>query len=172
LRRSVLSTPAKTLLTTMDLREDAHGLKIMFGRCFEAHFGLRLRDGESRRCLTRASADHLAAWNEVDQELMIPFEHAASARSVLVPRLAEALPEIARRPLTPRLLLTALNITTRERLRWTKDGRLPLAGRVQVRRGAVFSVPTYAVSFVERLAGCPDILSTWRDQDAAEGRAE
>jgi hypothetical protein len=61
---------------------------------------------------------------------------------VLALDLVEALPEIAWRPLTPRFLLAALNITTRERLRWTKDGRLALVGRVQAQRSTAFSVPT------------------------------
>jgi hypothetical protein len=81
--------------------------------------------------------------------------------------LATRLAEIAWRPLTPKLLLTALHISTRERLRWTKDGRLRTSGKLLIRNGVVaFSVPTYPVSVVEQLANTPDVLSSWRAQDS------
>jgi hypothetical protein len=67
--------------------------------------------------------------------------------------------------------VAALNITKRERLRWTKDGRLPRSGAVLVKRAHVVAVPTYAVSLVEELMALPAILAIWRDQDALETRA-
>jgi len=112
-------------------------------------------------------ADDGLHWHEALQELTLAAESVVSVEA-LAWKLAERFAEIAWRPLTPRLLLAALNITTQERLRWTKDGRLKPSGRIQVRQGSVvFSIPTYSVSLVERLAAAPDILCSWREQDAA-----
>jgi hypothetical protein len=59
-----------------------------------------------------------------------------------------------------------LNITSRERLRWTKDGRLRTSGQLQARQGTIFySVLTYSISEVEKLVASPDILHAWRGQD-------
>jgi hypothetical protein len=107
---------------------------------------------------------------EAGWTLRVSTAQKAAARFVLW-RVAEVLAEIASRPLTPRLLVTALNITTKERLRWTKDGRLPRSGAVLVKRAHVVAVPTYAVSLVEELIARPDIIAAWRDQDALETRA-
>jgi hypothetical protein len=81
--------------------------------------------------------------------------------------LAEALTRIAWRPLTPRLVVMALGISGRERARWTKDGRLPPSGQVFAHRGHLLSVPTYSVGLVEELLAHPEILTVWREQDAA-----
>jgi hypothetical protein len=159
---------ADTLLATVDLRQHELGLTLAFERCFPAYVGLRIRREEARRCLNQAFADCSQDWDETGFALMIPITQVAAARSVF-PRLAEALAEIASRPLTPCLLVAALNVTKRERLRWTKDGRLPRSGAVLVKRAV--AVLTYAVSLVEELMAQPDILAIWRDQDALETRA-
>jgi hypothetical protein len=86
--------------------------------------------------------------------------------------LADALARIAWRPLTPRLVGAALGISGQERLRWTKDGRLPRSGQVAARRGNPLSVPTYSVEAIEKLARHPGIVTAWREQDtAARGRS-
>ena len=161
---------AETLLATVDLREDELGLAIAFDRCFVAFVGLRIRREEARRRLNQAFADCSPDWDEAGWTLRVSAAQGAAARFAL-PRVAEDLAEIASRPLTPRLLVAALNITTKERLRWTKDGRLPRSGAVLIKRAHVIAVPTYAVSLVEELMAQPDILAAWRDQDALETRA-
>ena len=70
---------------------------------------------------------------------------------------AEALARIAWRPLTPRLVATALAISGQERVRWTKDGRLPHSGQAVARRGSLLSIPTYSVEAIENLAAHPEI---------------
>jgi hypothetical protein len=157
-------------MATVDLREDELGLAVAFERCFAAYMGLRVRREDARRYLNQAFADCSPDWGEAGFALTIPTTQGAAARLVL-PRVAEVLAEIASRPLTPRLPVTALYITTKERLRWTKDGRLPRSGAVLVKRVHVVAVPTYAVSLVEELIARPEILAAWRDQDALETRA-
>jgi hypothetical protein len=55
----------------------------------------------------------------------------------------------------------------RERLRWTKDGRLSASAPVLVERAQVVPIPTYPRSQVEELLAHPEILERWRDQDMA-----
>jgi hypothetical protein len=160
----------ETFMETVDLRKDALRLTITFDRCFSTYLGLRIRREEARRCLNRAFADCSQDWDEASWMLTISTSQEAPARLVIL-RVAEVLAEIASRPLTPRLLVAALNITTKERLRWTKDGRLRRSGAALVKRAHVVAVPTYAVSLVEELIARPDILAAWRDQDALETRA-
>jgi hypothetical protein len=157
-------------MASVDLREDELGLAIAFERCFAAYVGLRIRREEARRCLKQAFANCSPDWDEAGWTLTVSTAQGATAQLVL-PCLVEVLAEIASRPLTPRLLVAALNITKRERLRWTKDGRLPRSGAVLVKRAHVVAVPTYAVSLVEELIARPDILAAWRDQDALKARA-
>jgi hypothetical protein len=168
-RQLSLSREAQTLLATLDVTDGEGGRVIGLTRCFQAHLGLSLRRGESLRFLRRILADCSANWRaklrEPEQEIAIPAGGATSAE-IILRELAEGLADIAWRPLTPRLLLTALNITSRERLRWTKDGRLQSSGRLQARQGTVaYSVPTYSISEIEKLVACPDILARWRGQD-------
>ncbi len=84
----------------------------------------------------------------------------------VIERCACALVLPASRPLTPRLVLSALPISAQERLRWTKDGRLLQAGAVTIRRAHSISVATYAVETISELAEDPSIIALWREQDA------
>ena len=121
--------------------------------------------------MSRAFVGRARDWDEAGLNLTISGELGASIH-LAIPRLAEALAEIASRPLTPRFVVAALNITTRERLRWTEDGRLPGSGAVPTHRAAhVVAVPTYAVSMVEGLLARPEVIAAWRDQDALDRRA-
>jgi hypothetical protein len=133
--------------------------------------GFRIRREEVGHFLNQAFANCAPGWDEAGSTLTIPTAQAAAARLVLL-RVVAALAEIASRPLTPRLLAAALSITTKERLRWTKDGRLPRSGAVLVKRAHVVAVPTYSVSLAEELIARPDILAAWRDRDALETWAE
>ena len=75
--------------------------------------------------------------------------------------------DIVEEPLPPRSVEKCLGISSRERLRWMKDGRLPACERRRSGRGQnVFSVPFYNASVVNRLCTQPDIISAWRHEDA------
>jgi ABC-type xylose transport system substrate-binding protein len=68
---------------------------------------------------------------------------------------------IARRPLTAKELLVVLPITNKERLRWTKDGRLMQQGTTSMKRGQAISVTTYAIGPVEALLADPEEVERW-----------
>ena len=128
------------------------------------HLGLRLRLSEVRRCALRVlSKTNAEDRIDVCGELIIrnPEESVAS----LAQEIDSALKITARRPLTPRLVQSALGITNQERLRWTKSGHLRAHGSESFRRGQRITVSTYAVKQIEQLLADPAIIAGWREQD-------
>ena len=118
-----------------------------------SHIGLQVRRGEAQRrvrsCLRRKNPGNASNWSP----------------HCVVDEVAIELAKLAVKPMTPRQLLRALPISNRERVRWTKDGRLPTSGRVYIRRGQLISVVTYAPAVVEFLTASPEYLSEWRSHD-------
>jgi hypothetical protein len=159
----------RALRSSFVLRADTDGLHISVGRCFDMHLGLRLRADEVQRCIYRVFGRG-SRWDPQLKELTCAAAPSPEVESRL-DSLAEALARIAWRPLTPRLVAAALGISAQERVRWTKDGRLPRSGQAFARRGALLSVPTYAVALIEDLAAHPEKVAAWREQEAALARA-
>lgn len=127
--------------------------------------GIRLRQQEARRCVNASLAAPCdRAW-EKDRFAVCVRVEPDSVGAILT-RCACALTAPAMRPLTPRLVRKALPISNQERLRWTKDGRLPQSGSVSIRRAQPISVPTYAVHVIEALLAHPNIMDRWRLDDA------
>jgi hypothetical protein len=159
-------SPSQSILATIEVRHQDGEIRLAFRRCFETHLGLRLRASEVRRCFSRLRIKPMPRWIEADQELVLLGHDLASLHTSMFPRLAKELSRIAWRPLTPRLVAIALNISGAERLRWTKDGRLRPAGAVRSQQGQVISMPTYSVENIDELASHPEIIARWRQQDA------
>ncbi|MGH2343176.1 hypothetical protein ACRC7T_17035 [Segnochrobactraceae bacterium EtOH-i3] len=89
-----------------------------------------------------------------------------AAADALLARLSATLALVLAEPLYPRVVEEALGITPRERLRWTKDGRLPATDGNAVRRGArAFRVPRYPVAAIAALAASPATIAGWRADD-------
>jgi hypothetical protein len=67
-------------------------------------------------------------------------------------------------------LMTARPIANKERLRWTKDCRLPRSGSVTIRavHPVSVSVGTYGVDAVAKLVAGPLIIASWRRADARQ----
>lgn len=162
--RNPIKTSALSILDTLRIREDGQGVHISMADCFAAHLGLRLRPDETRRCLRRRLKACSPAWNDVEKTWTLA---AGSAQQVEVAlqKAMDALAWIAFRPLTPKSVCQALHINAQERLRWTRDGRLPSKGQVSVKRAHALQIPTYDVHLVARIAAAPDILEEWRRQD-------
>lgn len=133
--------------------------------CLGSHLGLKLRSDEALRCLRRHLRAHRPVWNLGDRGLAVMLGGMREVEATL--RAAtEELARIAGRPLTPKLVCVALGITAQERLRWTRDGRLPSSGRIGVKRGQVLHLPTYSVNAIARLAATPEVVAAWRERDA------
>jgi hypothetical protein len=83
----------------------------------------------------------------------------------LIERLDDRVGEIMSRPLHPKLLQSLLGISSQERLRWTKDGRLPRSRNINFRRGSVVSIASYPIDVVLEISNNPSIIEGWRRCD-------
>lgn len=82
--------------------------------------------------------------------------------------IRERLFRIARKPVSQRQVEDVLSITSRERIRWGKDGRLPRSGISRIRKGvSEITLWTYPCDAIEDLAANPAQICRWREEDAA-----
>jgi hypothetical protein len=151
-------------------RAGANVCEMHFDDALERHIGLKLRRKEvKRRISARTRALGVQRWSHDTNRLILE----AAADDPVIARCCEALASelamIADRPFSPRLLLAALSITNRERLRWSKDGRLRTSGSATIRRGQLIKIPTYDVALVAALIADPSIIAGWRNDDRRVG---
>jgi len=66
------------------------------------------------------------------------------------------------RPFTPATVQDALGISSRERIRWTRDGKLRPIGTKMIKDRGRFSLTLYSAEDVARLLMSPEILASWR----------
>ena len=145
---------------------DGFGVSVNLDLDNDVPLGLHVHSGERdaalRRLMNRAGGDvirkgrlcHFCELQEAHSESL-----AAELRSVLV--------RIARKPISQKHVERILRITSAERIRWGKDGRLPRSGTAQIRRGTRISLWTYPPGIIEDLAARPEIVAGWR---AIDGR--
>lgn len=145
-----------------DLAVTREAIRIGLERAFSSHLGLRLRGDEARTAALKTAGRARSSWDPDEPALLVATTDSDEA---LLDGLAESLSRIAKRPLTARLVLAALDISNQERLRWTKDGRLPQSGTAYVRKGQLIACPLYDADLVARLMERPDIIRTWREAD-------
>jgi hypothetical protein len=162
--RSAAATRSERIDAALCLISSEAGIRLSLARCFDQNIGLDLRRAQARRAM-KAAIRHCAvlSW-ECDTTCRIKVLHAQHVdtwRGEAVRGLAA----VAERPLTPMLLLAALPITNRERLRWTKDRRLRQEGAATIRRGQNIAVPLYSVDFVETMLADLTIIESWRLSD-------
>jgi hypothetical protein len=159
---------AERIALLIAIHRDQQDILLSFDQVWRSMLGLKLRRREAQqqiRGILRAAGR--CRWDG-------PFEVARMVDGIgrleIPPtraKLAEALARIATRPLTPRLVLEVLAISSAERVRWTKDGRLPRSGATIIKRGSLIAVPTYAVAMIEDLIAKPATITSWRQDDAA-----
>jgi hypothetical protein len=127
--------------------------------------GLRCRGREVRRAISSIARLYgKGRWVGRSWRLLWTTADRAGER-MFRDGVASELARIAKRPLTPRQLLEILPISNRERLLWTKDGRLPPSGSAMIRRGHLIAVPTYSVAMAETLLADLGQIDRWRRQD-------
>lgn len=69
-------------------------------------------------------------------------------------------------PLSPREVETHLDISGRERIAWTKDGRLPSCQRRSSSRSSDrFLIPFFSAELVHSLGESREIIEEWRAMD-------
>jgi len=90
------------------------------------------------------------------------------AAEQLIMRLRERLFRIACKPISQGQVEQILGITSRERIRWGKDGRLALSGISRIKKGTTeISLWTYPCLAIEQLAADPAVIRRWREEDEA-----
>ena len=102
------------------------------------------------------------------RELVLRASGDAGEQSRLAARVADAVAGIEALPVIPREIEDILAISTTERHRWLKDGRLPSAGTRTVRlRGRAKKItfhvfdPRVVEDILDR-----DVIEAWREDDA------
>ena len=79
--------------------------------------------------------------------------------------IAAVIEFIERLSLTPKEVEEALSITSRERIKWTKAGRLPRAEQRSFKKGQEIFYQCYSPLGIARLAMRPEDISEWRRSD-------
>lgn len=148
----------------LDVTIDSLGTSVSFERCADLNAVVSLRAGEIARALQRSLGRHGKAHVSASGTA-IRLEYRPRLEAVL-PRIHRQIDVIANRPCTPRCVEQLLGIRSIERLRWTQDGRLSVAGSTVVRRGGGITCSLYWAAEIAALAAQPDVIENWRYQDA------
>jgi hypothetical protein len=130
------------------------------------------REKELRRRLrTRLRRWRPAAKSTDGAIVTAAFEDPQHAKAAIddIERMLDA---FAQERLTPQMVEEILGITSAERVRWNKDGRLPKSGTGSFRKGRqVFVFYLHPPAEIAKLAADPTIISRWREADAERQRA-
>jgi hypothetical protein len=97
----------------------------------------------------------------------ISCPEATEAKMLQTCAIAEQrLARLQQEPLTARMVEEILSITATELRRWSKDGRLPTAGRAFFGNGRKqVGLFMYAPDTIRALAGRPEQIADWRRRD-------
>lgn len=130
--------------------------------------GLEVHSGERNALLRRLMIN---AGGRADLRLdrcVFPVDALAGAAE-LAGALQQGLERIAAKPIGQKHVERILGISAAERLRWSKDGRLPRSGAAFIRPGrALVSLSTYAPATIEALLAAPEVIADWRARDGAD----
>ena len=126
----------------------------------------------SRDILNRVAAKlkgaHPLAQCGNDQQITAQFDIDQTDKlEIVIAKIDLMLDGCANERLMPRLVVEILAITSAERRRWTKDGRLPTSGMASFRRGPQsFYLSMHPLKKIGQLANNPDLIAQWRKEDA------
>lgn len=101
-----------------------------------------------------------------DGELRISLPAESSSRDAVISSIEKVLEELAGIPMQPHEVEEALSITSRERVQWTKDRRLPASGVRSFKKGRKLFFATYDPQKVRQLVEKPEIIAAWRREDS------
>lgn len=89
----------------------------------------------------------------------------------VIAAMDRALDRMENERLTPKVVQQLLGITSAERSRWNKDGRLPKSGTGQFKRGRrVVQFYTHPADKILELASHPETIAAWRAEDTMRVR--
>jgi hypothetical protein len=121
----------------------------------------------------RLAEDPLAIELEGEEDVLsFRFDRLNESSIVCVARRMELwVSAILTAPVPPKAVDRALGITSRERIRWYKDGRLRICGRYPFGYSARVRVPFFVFADIARLQGAPEVIEDWRKEDSAQSIA-
>lgn len=135
--------------------------------------GLVSRNRELRRKLkAKLMRWHASAQTDARKEITALFvgQDAETVMSA-IDDIDRMLDDFAKQRLTPKMVEDILSITSRERVCWTKDGRLPKSGTGTFRKGQqVFQFYLHPIKAIADLATNPATIEGWRQADAVTSR--
>jgi hypothetical protein len=122
-----------------------------------------------RRIKTRSKLWKPLSRSDDDTSVLLRFSREDIGRMrAVVTDLCDLLADFTKDLVTPKVVEEALGITARERIRWTKDGRLPKSGTGTFKKGRHnFMYYLHPSAKIALLVETPSILKSWRDADAA-----
>lgn len=149
------------------LRHDDQSCTVSIDLDIGIPLGLRVHRGERDAAIRMLMARSTGVFVKSSQSCIFDPDSRQAAEA-LVDGIRERLFQIARKPISQRQVEDILGITSRERIRWGKDGRLPRSGTASIRKGTTeISLWTYPCDAIERLAADPTEILRWRKEDEA-----
>ena len=142
-------------------------LTLSHQRAFAENLSLQVRKIEVNR-LIRSRLKRLGPLIRGNAPQNFQIDVIAVSRSSfksLVIEVEAVLATMATQPFSGRVTEELLGISSQERLRWTKDGRLPHSGTAPIHRGRTIMLPVYAVERVVSLKSAPEVIAAWREAD-------
>ena len=93
---------------------------------------------------------------------------SAPQLKIVIAKIDRLLDRFAKERLTPRMVEEILGISAAERLRWSKDERLPKSGTGSFRQGKQsIHFNLHPPDKIAELAADRSVIAKWREQDAA-----
>ena len=155
-----------------DITLQAESVLLCYRHVVADPFGRRIGPSEVRhRMALRLKHVGGVQSKAADAAIEIPFSPervAAVARAIEI--VDGDIDALKRKPLTPKTVKSVLGITGVERVRWSRDGRLPAMEDPSFFGNGCRSVPfhTYRPETISALMADPRILATWREIDARQ----
>jgi hypothetical protein len=152
----------------LGIETEETGAVISFDRCLKDNAVLRSRARELTRALLQLLGRKGRATLAPDRTaIRLAYEPDAE---LVLPAVHRSIDAIAARPCTPDCIQRILGIRSMELARWTEDGRLRPIGSALAKRGSEETCLIYAAADIAALASTPDVIESWRYQDALARR--
>lgn len=149
------------------LRHDDQSCTVSIDLDVHMPLGLRVHRGERDAAIRMLMARSTGTFVKSNRSCFFDPDSRRAAED-LADGIRERLFRIACKPVSQRQVEDILRITSRERIRWGKDGRLPRSGASRIRKGATeITLWTYPCDAIERLAVNPAEIKGWREADEA-----
>jgi DNA-binding GntR family transcriptional regulator len=147
----------------------ADGIDLVIEFPFRLTLGLAQRKKQARRRIHKALAMERVVDTAHGEACVIARFGLGMANGVrhAADTIEKSLTALAAERLTPKAVEEALGISSKERIRWTKEGRLPRSGTGTFKKGAhVFQHSLHPADKIADLAENPAVIASWRARES------